>query len=87
MNKSLIAPLGTVGAVAMLAMAAYAAPANADTVRVSLNFGYPQPVVREVVAAHPECGHHRYNRCRQWYHEAYGHHYHDRHDPHWNHHR
>ena len=80
MNKSLIA----LTAVSMLGMAAYAAPANAQ-VGVSLNFGYPQPVVREVVAAHPECGHHRYSRCRTYYHQAYGHHYPGKHDRHWGH--
>jgi hypothetical protein len=82
-RKSLIA----LGAVSMLGLAAYATPAQADSVHVSLNFGYPQPVVQEVVRAHPECGRHRYSRCRSWYHEAYGRHYRGRHDPHWNHHR
>jgi hypothetical protein len=81
MNKSLIA----LAAVSMVGMAAYSAPASADNLRVSLNFGYPQPVVQEVVQAHPECGHHRYNRCRGYYHEAYGRHYQGRHDPHWSH--
>ena len=81
MNKSLIA----LGAVAMAGMASFSAPAHASNVGISLNFGYPQPVVQEVVQAHPECGHHRYSRCRSYYHEAYGHHYHGKRDPHWNH--
>jgi hypothetical protein len=73
--------------VAVLAGLGLASPANAaDHFNISLAFGYPQPVVEEVYRAHPTCrAHPRWNSCRNYYHAAYGRHYHGRHDPHWRH--